>query len=548
MFENLATAYRVFFEGRKEPVFYGSLYPVHGEKDDDQWELFRYGRGLKGEKPYDKDCFGEYEDAYREDLRNLIKRVASAASQGARIGLVAIPSSTQGKVNTVTSIARQLLANNALGCDDLTSSLVRTKSKEKAHDGGSRAVAENVKTLAFRLPASAPTYDVIIVIDDILTSGRSFVAVDTVLRNAGFTGTIVNFAFTRTTSAEADAVFEQGVNGDAPVRRNAPIDALVLDLDQTLLDDPVLNDEFDRNPYEYLRTFGGKSFPYALYPHVAQLHSLDIPFAVLSNGGVKRIRAIVTRWKISEELFGKRLDQGELGGGELPHGVFGAPRVEQDGFRYSLSKPCPDGVEQAVRHLIPNEHQRVQARIVGLGNTLEDMLAYRAAGAEPVLALWGVPAWLRPLAQQSWGATRWFEDLDAFCAWCKNPVEPASASVSAAPVPVASALSDDELAALPSMSSLLNTWKAAGDADATAFTQAKMNAGKANAVLERGGYLTPLAEGARHVTEQGQELGIIEHLEKPRRPKPGQDMVPVIRYTKHAEGPIKRLILESIAS
>ena len=50
------------------------------------------------------------------------------------------------------------------------------------------------------------------------------------------------------------------------------------------------------------------------------------------------------------------------------------------------------------------------------------------------------------------------------------------------------------------------------------------------------------------MTEKGRELGIMEHMEEPRRPKPGQGLVTVVRYTERAEGPVKRLILESLRS
>ena len=548
MFENLATKYRVVFEGRKEPVFYGELYPARGEKSEEQWDLFHYARGMKREKDFDERCFKEYSNSYWADLRKLVQAVIEAAPRGKRIGLVAIPSSTKGKVNVVTSVARLVLGGGALACDDLTPHFVRTESKEKAHDGGTRSVAENVGTLAFEPPSTAQAYDVIIVVDDILTTGNSFIAADTVLRDAGFTGTIVNFAFARTTSTDAEEVFGRGVSTAFAAHSNAPIDALVLDLDQTLLDDPVLDEEYERDPYAYIHNHGGGSIPYSGYPGVSFIQRLGIPNAIVSNGRTKRLRAITTTWKLGPALIGREYERGELGRGELPENVFNAPRVECDDFSYSLSKPCPDGVQQAVRHLIPDEAKRATARIVGLGNTLEDMLAYRAAGVEPVLALWGVPEWLRPFAKQSWGAKHAFEDVQAFCDWCKNPVESKEDASDETLRSGETHLFDEEVRALPSISSLLNGWKAAGDADGKALEVAKITANKANVILERGGYLTPSVDGIRRVTEKGKELGIMEHMEEPRRPKPGQDLVPVVRYTERAEGPVKRLILESLRS
>lgn len=78
--------------------------------------------------------------------------------------------------------------------------------------------------------------------------------------------------------------------------------------------------------------------------------------------------------------------------------------VQPDDYKDSpLYKPCPDGVRRAMRHLIPDEDQRKTARVAGLGNTLEDMIAYNAANVESCLASWGVPERLRGHAQVQWG-------------------------------------------------------------------------------------------------------------------------------------------------
>ena len=57
------------------------------------------------------------------------------------------------------------------------------------------------------------------------------------------------------------------------------------------------------------------------------------------------------------------------------------------------------------------------ARIVGLGNTPEDMIAYRAAGLEPVLALWGVPTFARDYACAHWDQDHVFSSMTQFLNW-----------------------------------------------------------------------------------------------------------------------------------
>lgn len=422
--KSMAHLYNVMFEGREEPIFYGGFYPVHGQKDEAQWDLFRYVRGLKRETEYDEECYEEYKEQYEKDFFQLFEaRLAADA-----IGIVVIPSSDKDKKNVLTEIVSSTDEVDLLvvGAYDLTESLKRVETKEKAHHGGSRSVEGSASTLA--IAPDVLRYDYILVLDDVVTSGKSFQAVDKLLRDAGFDGQIINFAFARTVSSEAELRFAQDRMGQLPdprpnARNDGRIDAAVLDLDQTLLDDPVLDVAYEADPY--------RKMPYELYHDCCKLADLrrsGIPYAIVSNGGRRRLRAVMTTWKVSEAVFGRRFERDEVGWQELPEGVFNAPRVEGQ-HPYLLSKPCPDGVEQAVRHLVPDAEQASTARIIGLGNTIEDMIAYRAAGIEPALALWGVPTWLRSHARERWGAAHVFESLGDFTDWCKKqdpsrPVDP----------------------------------------------------------------------------------------------------------------------------
>lgn len=123
------------------------------------------------------------------------------------IGIVVIPSSDKDKKNVLTEIVSSTDEVDLLvvGAYDLTESLKRVETKEKAHHGGSRSVEDNASTLS--LAPDALCYDLILVLDDVVTSGKSFQAVDKLLRGAGFDGQIINFAFARTVSAEAELRF-----------------------------------------------------------------------------------------------------------------------------------------------------------------------------------------------------------------------------------------------------------------------------------------------------------------------------------------------------
>ncbi len=60
------------------------------------------------------------------------------------------------------------------------------------------------------------------------------------------------------------------------------------------------------------------------------------------------------------------------------------------------------------------------ARIVGLGNTMEDIVAYRAAGIESALALWDVPDDFKEHARNAWGADRTFGSVAQFTQRCRE--------------------------------------------------------------------------------------------------------------------------------
>ena len=441
MFDHLLSDYRLFFEGMPAPVFYKSFYPM-GCETDGQWEMLRYAQGLKADKDPERCHFDKFFDTYKRDVCDLLVDV-SADFPGRKVGVVAIPSSEAGNVNRVTKLLRCVLVWADDQCADLTGCLVRCESKRGAHEGGSRSVAANVSTLRFNGAEKLEDIDVLLVVDDILTSGKSFRAVDGVVRSAGFSGTIVNFAFSRTMPGVCIDEYVRFAYGErAAGRRCETFNSLVLDLDQTLIDDAAKDDDYE----EGLWGGGGATrlCPYSIYSEAAGLTALGVPYAVISNRPKRELDAIFRDLSVSDALYHKgaceagiregdwwgarlklaRLARNRTSRMPLTDNVFGPPRSD-DHYKKWIYKPNPRGVKEALDWLSSETLKGERARAIGLGNTSEDMLAYRAAGITAVLALWGVPSWCREHAAENWGADCVFESPSDFADWFKGRCEPA---------------------------------------------------------------------------------------------------------------------------
>ena len=462
MYEHLLQICGVFFEGMPAPVFYRHFYPMgnkSGPYERALWQEFNYTQGLKNDKDVTGRLQLEFRNVYESDLRTLLDAVVSDSPNDRR-GVVVIPPSSKGEINRVTELVRHVLYNGPRLFSDLTPWVTRMKNKEKSHLGGHRSYEMGYETIGIDQRAHLSQYSVLLVIDDVTTSGTSFRAMNDRLRNAGFTGAFINFAFSRTIPSEgatccwefARAGSEMGRARKSRAEMNAgkPIDALVFDLDQTLLDDSLRDVEYE-NWLSSSRRFGDcHEAAYDTYDGVRELTSLCIPYAIVSNRPERQIKELIWHDSVLDHLYPLCLDpklclpsgmsglrapayfnlnihevvsRGGLGltSSVLPLNAFSFPTEEVNGYPNRFYKPSPRGINNALAYLRGEFlSEQADSRIVGVGNTYEDMVAYGAAGIESVLALWGVPDALKEHAAKCWGADYVFETVEALIQWIKS--------------------------------------------------------------------------------------------------------------------------------
>lgn len=209
------------------------------------------------------------------------------------------------------------------------------------------------------------------------------------------------------------------------IRYTSPIDGLVLDFDQTLLDNAVRDAAYEERLWKNAGPLGGdpSPSPYKTYPGVEGIVGLDIPFAIVSNRSEKQLSGILNKADIARVLYPEQhvaVDTTATSA-DVPENVFSFPKEQVDGYTVRRYKPSPLGVQAAVEWLCRDSLLFEDApRIVGLGNTIEDIAAYNAAGIESALALWGVPEWCKDVAKTTWNAAHAFESIDEFVAWCRE--------------------------------------------------------------------------------------------------------------------------------
>lgn len=475
-YSDLLSSYRVQFEGIPDPVFYHDLLPTSLLPEPAHWSRYRFAHGLKFNPNIEQEIkkepmwWKENKVEYFKVLDMFLGKLRST-NNTKNIGIVTIPSSSVGFDNCVTKILREVISDGKNGkyYKDISYYLIRSAEKKRSHESGSRSQSDNIKTLSFTNFETWYNLDCIVVVDDVVTTGASFSAVEKVLRIEGYNGEIVNFAFARSMNEAAHNNYDSWneksakVWNDGSLKKKGSIEGIIFDFDQTLVDTSIRNIGFEKMINKVKLTSNSQSsadnincidfvnaYPniYSVYDKEAfkEFHRSDIPFVILSNSWEKRLQILwqlesiqnyiypdiyknnyIKHAQSAQQLY-MSYDEASYKVGlyqesyndysqDLPQNIFVAPKQQKVNHYYLFSKPSERGVVVASSWLKEKFSLKSDSRIVGVGNTPEDIIAYHCAGFESVLALWGVPNILKDYARNYWGADYTFDTMKDFVLW-----------------------------------------------------------------------------------------------------------------------------------
>lgn len=470
-YNKLLEIYKVQFEGLNNPVFYSNLSPTHllnedrmpkDKQDEHSYisSLYKFAHGLKvtKENKYYYDDYTKNKNKYFQILIDFFGYILQSNPQ-LKFGVVSIPSSKKNVTNCITMIIKDILKKKIFPqLFDYTDALIRSRTKDSAHESGNRDHEDNINSLKLNLPINCfQQVNGLIIIDDIITTGSSFNSVIELVEDSGFLSkNIICFAFARSMNRTSILSYKQ-IN---------KISGVIFDFDQTLIDSANRNYCFEGNIEKWRKLYIADIFKdkifkenesqkiYSAYDGVKEFQEKHIPFAIVSDSGRFRLNILLQTkelqtaiypyaWKmhyapddISKKYYEKyfktnynskqkenkyhnylvfRYDSNS------PQNLFPYEKEEHKGEKEDIifTKPNCHSICKAIKWMKIN-FNLICPRIIGVGNTLEDIIAYHNAGIEAVLALWGVPEILKDYAKSNWKADYVFTTFREFTDWVEK--------------------------------------------------------------------------------------------------------------------------------
>ncbi|WP_273707669.1 hypothetical protein [Leuconostoc mesenteroides] len=458
IFNKLFQRYRFLFEGIANPVFYYDMYPTSFNVDkmtQELWDKYNFGKGLKEDRN-SQELFEKNQKKYLRILYDFIECINSEKVYN-NIGIFTIPSSKKDIINKVTKITQKVISDSCFSnLTDLTNNFTRIETKEASHETGNRDINSNIQTLCFSKNVNLNAYDAILVIDDIVTSGNSFLSIQNIMDSKNFAGDIFNFAFSKSTNHMAIDFYGKQTKNFVNIEEkdSRPVSGIVFDFDQTLINDHYRNIDFESGLHQ-LNTNSQSDFQtfldnnegiYDAYSGIEDFQRKNIPFTIVTNSYIKRIDVIfqlknilrniypytydamfkvpTNLSKYIHEKYNDNVKYGNHNGGKLfrimfnrPNNIFSTPYETVENTRIRYPKPNPKVINQSIEWLNTTFNLTCNDRIIGVGNTIEDIIAYNEAKIESILGLWGVPSDLRSNAKEYWPANHVFETFTDFSDW-----------------------------------------------------------------------------------------------------------------------------------
>ncbi|MFT0790751.1 hypothetical protein QM962_08460 [Streptococcus hohhotensis] len=413
-------------EGLPLPIFYGSLFNREQNMEFEQQNNFylvktKYSivdktllaerNQSNGEQKFDfnnkfdlqklETKFNEFEKRFQEFVNLEYNKIC----------YLGIPSSECGVYNIPQILAKIMNPNQEI-------ELIRTITKDKTHiENGKRQILFDEITKGLELQGVGEfwweKFDFVVVIDDVTTTGSSFRMVDKYLINKGVPKEkIVNYSLYKHQKVEKWNSIVEKYEHFENFRSNSQIDLIIWDFDETIVDSRKRNVEFESTINDKMKlkkgnkyfkngeTFYRASPIYSIYPGLEEI------FEFLANDGMI-YEIISNRYYLMEKLFYQE---------KLRKKIF--PKDEGDGCQYvsyktngeytnyekccwlvptfetkiddytiKYLKPSPKTIKNGVGLTLDTIEP---TRIIGIGNTKNDIIAYKAAGLETVLVTWGI--------------------------------------------------------------------------------------------------------------------------------------------------------------
>lgn len=374
------------------PVMYYVDY-VTGDNlsyDDETYKKYRF---IKGLKYVDNDKYINSEDKekfhqFLEEFGNIpgyskcILHLLNSDYRG-KILLASIPSSKIDKVS-ITNKVVDYVCNKDARFINANNLIQKVNNTETAHEkSGTRNWQDQLQSLSVNtIPKEYKNYP-ILVIDDVMTSGSSFIAIYKLLiQSLGIDKENIYFySYGRT--IKHDNYIMLNTTKNIP-KQNQSIDSIIFDLDQTIFDNSILfNYDMREQNSRGLVTEMLNDKKIKLFDEIKELMSIvqtnkNLKIAFVSNRG-KTAQTMLDYFKDELYITNDNSDTNFLLS-------FKDCIVEDEEQKLFRMKPDSYLIDEAIKKMGLNTETN---RVIGIGNALNDISAYNNANIESVLVNWG---------------------------------------------------------------------------------------------------------------------------------------------------------------
>lgn len=408
-------------EGLPLPIFYGELYnkakSKHMDSDvETEFYMAKTKKNIETKEYIPEDNkitknnpkFNFNEKSNLSTLSDIVKKIDERLdcfikNKTKRICYLGIPSSDKRYYNIPQSIRK--LPDNSIP-------LVRRVTKQPVHkqQGSERQEEYEELTLGLHLEnCDWEEFDYILLLDDVTTRGSSFRMVNQYLIKNGIPQEkIVNYAFYKYQNVEEwKEVKRRAEEFKLDFKAFLPIDGVVWDFDETIVNSRERDTSMERrlkgtDRKVFSKRFFEDSCLYYMYDDLDKVFEFlsikSIPYTIVSNN-----------YKLTKILLKQRLLREKIFPFEKKNDIIFYHRKKNAEKYYSHSewliktrrkeinrnknlyhyytKPDYCTIIDAIEKIkiISNGN-----RIIGIGNTKNDIIAYKAAGLETVLVTWGI--------------------------------------------------------------------------------------------------------------------------------------------------------------